>query len=150
MTAEELSKRLCTETHIENGTFSERHYPFSGAGRAASGSIYYYVAPGERTQFHRIDCDEYWIYNLGTPLELWVVSQDGTVSVRKLGVEPDCTPFVYLPQGVIFASRHPHGAGGDGTFVTCITVPRFRYEGFSMFSESEMRRNYPATAEFFE
>lgn len=148
MTADELCRRFSMDAHIEKGSFAERHYPHDGAGRPASGSILYYVAPGERTQFHRIDCDEYWIYNLGAPLELWIVDTDGKTRKRMLGVEADCEPFVYLPKGVVFASRQSERAA-DGTFVTCITVPRFRYEGFTMLSEEEMREKYPETAAFY-
>lgn len=50
-----------------------------------SGSIYYFVAPGEITEFHRIDCDEYWCYNAGSPLEVWSV-KDGVLKKMVCGI----------------------------------------------------------------
>lgn len=149
MTAEELMGRFSMEKHIENGAFTERHYAHNGAGRPASGSIYYYVAPGEATQFHRIDCDEYWCFNLGSPLEVWQLAPDGALTVTTLGADADCEPLVYISRGTVFAARNRAG-GTEGTFLTCITVPRFSYDGFELISEDDMRAIFPASARFFE
>lgn len=51
MRADELIKKYGMEEHIENGSFIERHYEEKVLKRAASGSIYYYVAAGEHTEF---------------------------------------------------------------------------------------------------
>ena len=150
MTAKELTERFGMSAHPENGAFIERHYAHEGSGRAASGSIYYYVAPGELTQFHVIDCDEYWCYAEGSALEVWIVDPaDGSVAVKRLGADAGCEPCVYIRRGLIFASRHGDKVA-DGTFLTCITVPRFDYVGFTIIPEGEMREKYPKTAKFFE
>lgn len=150
MTAKELTARFSMDPHAENGTFLERHYEHSGPERAASGSIFYYVAPGERTKFHSIDCDEYWIYNEGAPLELWQIAPDGALSVRLLGTEEGCEPFIHVPKGNIFASRHRDEKPEDGTFITCVTVPRFTYEGFTLFEDGDVQKQYPQLKPFFE
>ena len=147
-TAEALKNRFCMTEHPENGCFLENHYPHTGSGRAASGSIYYYVAPGESTQFHVIDCDEYWCHTAGVPLEIWMVSPDQSLTVRHLGTEDGCEPMIYIPKGVMFASRNV-SADRDGTFLTCITVPRFSYAGFALFSEDEVLRRCPSCKPFF-
>ena len=150
MTAKELTERFGMSAHPENGAFIERHYAHEGSGRAESGSIYYYVGPEELTAFHVIDCDEYWCYAEGSALEIWIVDPaDGRVEVKCLGVDGGCEPFVYIRRGLIFASRH-RDKSADGTFITCITVPRFDYEGFTMIPDSEVREKYPLTEKFFE
>ena len=149
MTAEELMARYSMQPHVENGAFVERHYAAQEPGRAASGAIYYYVAAGERTAFHRIDCDEYWCMIRGEPLELWQIEPDGELTVSRLGTELGCEPLIYLKKGVLFASRHC-GAGREGAFLACITVPRFTYEGFQMLERDEVLRQYPQTAAFFD
>ena len=148
MTAGELAQRYEMVRHVENGTFTERHYAHEGPDRAASGSIYYYVAPGERTAFHRIDCDEYWCYIAGEPLEVWTVDENGRVSVQSLGTAEDCEPLLYVKKGLLFASRSR--AVEDGTFLACITVPRFEASGFEIFSEQRMLREAPQVKAFFE
>lgn len=146
MTANELMQRFSMKAHPENGSFIEKHYANDYAYRAASGSIYYYVAAGERTEFHRIDCDEYWCYAAGSPLELWMIDECGAVSINRLGTEVGCEPMVYIRRGMIFASRNLR-KDGDGTFLTCITVPRFSYEGFTLFSQEELLTHYTCCRE---
>ena len=148
MTAKELAERYHLTAHPENGSFLERHYENVGEGRAASGSIYYYVAEDERTAFHRIDCDEYWCYNAGSPLDVWQIDPKGGLTVTRLGTDEGCEPLLYVRTGTLFASRHGE-AYADGTFLTCITVPRFRYEGFTMLSREEVLELCPAAEEFF-
>lgn len=149
MTAYELMKRFSMEAHIENGAFIEKHYEDNSGKRALSGSIYYYVAPDELTEFHKIDCDEYWCYVEGSTLDVWIVDETGGVSVRKLGVEDGCEPFIYIRRGLIFASKHSQPCT-DGTFITCITVPRFSYEGFTMLKKDEMLSKYPEVHKFYK
>lgn len=146
--AEELMKRYCMAPHVENGSFIERHYEADPSVRAASGSIYYYVAPGEITQFHRIDCDEYWCYTAGAPLSIWTIDENGAISVSGFGIEEGCEPVIYFRKGVTFASKNL--SSSDGTFLSCITVPRFSPEGFEMFSKEEIIAAYPEAKSFYE
>lgn len=149
MTAEELAKRFDMQIHAENGSFCECHYIHEGEGRARSGSIYYYVGPTERTKFHRIDCDEYWNYVEGSTLEICLLQENGEMTMRKLGVEAGAEPLIYVPKGTIFASRHARPVT-EGTFITCITVPRFTYDGFTLISDEDMLTKYPQVALFLE
>lgn len=41
--------------------------------------------------------------------------------------------------------KHPE----NGTFVTCITVPRFTYDGFEIIEREKMLEMYPESAEFW-
>lgn len=173
MTAKELMKKYSMSEHPENGAFVENHYENDSANRASSGSIYYYVAPGERTAFHKIDCDEYWCYVCGAPLDLCCIDEDGLVSFARLGIENNSSslasaPMHYFKKGTIFASKNtlPQRkiatyvddgtpdtmlpSEPDGTFIICITVPRFTYEGFEMFSDEEILATYPDVKSFFD
>ena len=133
MTAKELAQRYQMAQHVENGAFAERHYESKEPGRAASGSI---------------DCDEYWCYIAGEPLEVWAVDENGAVSMQLLGRDEGCEPVLYLRKGLIFASRSR--GTKDGTFLSCITVPRFETAGFELFSKEKMLRAYPQVKEFYE
>lgn len=149
MKASEIAKRFGMKVHEENGLFVETHYKHSGEGRPLSGSIYYYVNPGERTEFHRIDCDEYWIYNAGSTLELWVIDPEGNFQIKKCGITEDAQPNIYIAKGSIFGSRQVSDQY-DGTLVTAITVPRFKYEGFELFTKEEIVKKYPVLADFWK
>lgn len=149
MRAEELMKRYEFDPHEENGLFVERNYEVVGEERAASGCIYYYVRPGERALFHQIDCDEYWCFNAGATLELWIIGTDGKLSIKRLGLEEDAEITVRFAAEEIFAARLDESAV-DGTFLTCITVPRFDASAYILYEKEKITEMYPATLKFWE
>lgn len=134
--------------HEENGFYLEQNYPAVSPDRAASGSILYYVPKGESTLFHRIDCDEYWCYHAGSELEVWIIDARGKLTVEKLGTDEDCKPSVYFPKGAVFGSRSPKSSA-DGTFFTCITVPRFSYDGFELLDREQVTALCPGADAFW-
>ena len=134
--------------HEENGLYLEQHYLNESSSRAASGSTLFYVPKGESTLFHRIDCDEYWCYHAGAPLETWTISPDGKLNIEKLGIDEGCKPFIYFPKGAVFGSRSPKSSG-DGTFFTCITVPRFSYSTFELLDREQVTALCPGADAFW-
>ncbi len=148
MTVFDLLEKYNMKPHEENGSYAECHFRYDKEGRAPSGSSYFYVPAGEKTLFHRIDCDEYWCFNAGDALEVWIVNVNGTLEIKRLGLDKDCEQLLYFPRGVIFASRSLN-KDGDGTFFTCITVPRFSYDGFELLEREEVTRICPETEEFY-
>jgi predicted cupin superfamily sugar epimerase len=77
LTAADIIRLLGLEPHPEGGhyrqTFRDR---VESAGRAASTAIYYLLARGERSRWHRVDAAEAWHHYAGAPLEL-EISPDG-------------------------------------------------------------------------
>ena len=146
--AEGMNRKYGMGRHVENGTFVELGEERRPEVRDAHGAIYYYVAPGEHTAFHRIDCDEYWCYHCGEALEVCLIDESRAVKVVSLGVDENCEPLLLMKRGTIFASKSKKDAG-DGTFLSCVTVPRFSDEGFEMFTNEEIGGKYPDTAAFF-
>ena len=64
---------------------------------------------------------------------------DGCKEELLLG--PDCAcgqqAMVRIPKNAIFSAEN---LTADGyTFVSCVTAPKFRYEGFRLVSDSEIR-----------
>lgn len=149
MKVDELVKYYRMDVHEENGAYLERHYKAGDEERPASGSIYYYLGPKELAQFHVIDCDEYWAYSGGSPLEIWQFSPTGELTRSRLGLGLGLEPLVYIPAGTWFGAKHFAGAE-EGTFLSCITVPRFQYEGWRLISEQEITEKYPEAKEFYE
>ena len=100
--------------------------------------------------FHEIDCDEYWSYNAGSTCQLWVIDPDGRLTVTDVGISDGAVPTLFVKKGSLFGARHVAGTD-EGTFFTCITVPRY-LEGSSLvlFSKEEMIEKYPETAEFYK
>ncbi|NOG69841.1 cupin domain-containing protein [Roseicella sp. DB1501] len=127
--------------HPEGGHYRElwRDRPADG-GRGAGTAIYYLLAAGERSHWHRVDAAEAWHWYAGAPLTL-SLSLDGQ-RVETLSLGPDLgageRPFALVPAGCWQAAA-PDGArggsrgGGWGwSLLGCTVSPAFDYAGFEM------------------
>lgn len=99
LTVAEIIRLLDLKPHPEGGHFRETFRDARRAdGRAASTAIYFLLARGERSHWHRIDAVEVWHFYAGAPLKLSVV--DGAIEqIFRLGADiyADETPQVTVP-----------------------------------------------------
>ena len=136
---EQLKESYRLEAHPEGGWFAEVYTaPFEKDGRELAGSIYFLLDAGEKSQFHQIDCEELWFYHEGCGVRITVLCE-GRKEELLLG--PDCAcgqrAMVRIPKNAVFSAEN---LSTDGyTFVSCVTVPKFRYEGFRLIPDSELR-----------
>jgi len=131
MTAEEMITALGLMPHPEGGHFRETFRSPSPPGiRAAATSIYYLLAAGEQSHWHRVDADEIWCFQAGEPLELLVSTDGETVERRIIGadVRRGDNPQAVVPQGAWQAARPL----GSWTLVGCVVAPAFDFAGFEM------------------
>lgn len=122
---------LGLQPHPEGGHYREifRHIPADG-GRGASTAIYYLLAPGERSRWHRVDADEAWHWYGGGALSLRLSAEGMGVETVHLG--PDLAsgqrPFAMVPRGWWQAA-----APVDGWVLCgCTVAPAFEFSGFEM------------------
>lgn len=148
ISANNLATRFDMQAHEEGGSYLELE-PRDTDTRSACGSIYYFLPQSQTADFHQIDCDEFWAYSAGDTLELWVIDAEGNLSIELLGVDEGAQPLIKIPAGCIFAAKHS-GHIDDGTFLSCITVPKFSYEGWRLFSQDEITQRFPQAAAFWE
>lgn len=132
------------EAHPEGGWFAEVYTaPFEKDGRALAGSIYFLLDAGEKSQFHQIDCEELWLYHEGCGVRITVL-RDGRIEELLLG--PVCEAgqrmMAVIQKDAIFSAENlvPDGY----SFVSCVTTPKFQYEGFRLVHNSEIQEKYPA------
>ena len=145
--ASDLAKRFNLKPHKEGGDFLDLKPSRVPGVRDASGAIYYYLPQGKHSEYHVIDCDEYWAFAAGGTLELWIISPEGKLTIELLGVDDDANPLVFITAGSIFAARHKNIAMQE-TFLSCITVPRFEHDGFRLVSKEEIAQLCPEALEF--
>ena len=150
ISADKLSEIYELTPHVENGLYRLMRYAHTAESRASSGSILYYIGADEHSIFHSIDCDEYWTYNEGEPLELWVIHPDSSFSIVLLGTCEGAIPLTFVTKGSIFAVRHKKGSM-DGTLVSCVTVPGY-IEGHSntLYTQEEMINRFPFVEDFWK
>ena len=99
-------------------------------GRAHSTAIYYLLARGDRSQWHRIDAVEIWHYYSGAALTLQIANDGCAPHIVTLG--PDVAagerPQAIVPAGAWQAAE----TTGDWTLVGCTVAPGFEFAGFEM------------------
>jgi predicted cupin superfamily sugar epimerase len=130
-TAADIIARLALVPHPEGGHYREtfRDTRLDGNGRARSTAIYFLLARGERSHWHRIDAVEVWHYYAGSALRLQIADDNGARTVR-LG--PDLASGE-LPQAIVPAQAWQAAeSSGDWTLVGCTVAPGFEFATFEM------------------
>ncbi len=131
LTAAEIIRRLELRPHPEGGHFREtfrdsRHVE----GRAASTAIYFLLARGERSHWHRVDAVEVWHFYAGAPLLLDIVSAAGERERVTLGSDLAAGE---RPQGIVPAHAWQAAQSlGDWTLVGCTVAPGFEFAKFEL------------------
>ncbi len=130
LTADDVIRLLGLKPHPEGGHFRETYRdPRLVDGRAASTAIYFLLARGERSHWHRVDAVEVWHFYGGAPLALEIADGAAMTSTR-LG--PDVMAGEQ-PQAVVSAHAWQAAASlGDWTLVGCTVVPGFEFTGFDL------------------
>lgn len=132
MDAVTVIERLDLQPHPEGGHFREtwRHDPGDGS-RGSATAIYFLLAAGERSHWHRVDADEIWHFHCGAPLRLWL-AEDDAAQVVEVGLGVD------LAEGQEPQRRVPAGwwqaaeSSGDWTLVSCTVSPAFSFDAFEL------------------
>jgi predicted cupin superfamily sugar epimerase len=133
LNAADIIARLDLKPHPEGGHYREtfRDYDVDGSGRSRSTAIYFLLARGERSHWHRVDAVEVWHYYAGAPLVLEMAA-DESGPIRRIKLGPDIA-MGERPQGVV-AARHWQAAEsmGEWTLVGCTVAPGFEFANFEM------------------
>jgi predicted cupin superfamily sugar epimerase len=132
LTAADIIARLELRPHPEGGYYREtfRDKRADAQGRAASTAIYFLLARGERSHWHRIDAVEIWHYYAGSPLTLRIAHEGCTSHTVRLG--PDVTSG-QRPQAIVPASAWQTAeTTGDWTLVGCTVAPGFEFASFEL------------------
>jgi uncharacterized protein len=130
-TAADIIHLLDLAPHPEGGHFREtfRDQGANADGRAVSTAIYFLLAKGERSHWHRVDAAEVWHFYAGDPLLLSLADKGVTTTIR-LG--PDF-PAGERPQAVVPAGVWQSAQStGAWTLVGCTVAPGFEFDGFEL------------------
>jgi predicted cupin superfamily sugar epimerase len=131
LSAAEIIRLLDLKPHPEGGHFREtfRDARADAAGRAASTAIYFLLAQGERSHWHRVDAAEVWHYYAGAPLVLEMAENS---DIRRMKLGPDIA-LGERPLGVVPAGHWQAAESlGEWTLAGCTVAPGFEFSGFEM------------------
>jgi uncharacterized protein len=132
MTAADIIARLELKPHPEGGFYREtfRDARTDPQGRARSTAIYFLLARGDRSQWHRIDAVEIWHYYAGAALKLQIANDGCAPHAITLG--PDVgvgeRPQAIVPAGAWQTAE----TTGDWTLVGCTVAPGFEFASFEL------------------
>ena len=132
LTADAVIRLLDLKPHPEGGHFREtfRDARQIESGRSASTAIYFLLARGERSHWHRIDAIEVWHWYAGEPLVLEICR--GPRHVERLTLGRDLAagerPQVVVP---VRAWQAAQSLGG-WTLCGCTVAPGFDFNGFEL------------------
>ena len=130
-TAAEIIARLELKPHPEGGHYREtfRDSRRDANGRSASTAIYFLLARGERSHWHRIDAAEVWHYYAGSALNLQIADDVGQ---RCISLGSDLAAGE-VPQATVPAQAWQAAeCSGDWTLVGCTVAPGFDFAKFEL------------------
>lgn len=125
--AADIIRLLDLQPHPEGGHYRETFRdPRTVEGRSVGTAIYFLLAAGERSHWHRVDAAEIWHFHAGAPLALEIEGQ----GVVTLGVDLAAgqRPQAVVPTGAWQAAR----SLGDWSLVGCTVAPGFEFAGFEL------------------
>jgi predicted cupin superfamily sugar epimerase len=137
----ELAEALDLTQHPEGGWFRETwrsEVTFEPAGydgeRASATAIYFLLAPGEESRWHKVRSAEIWMWHSGGPLalDLGGVGDDPEL-VESITLGPDVKagqqPQAVVPAGAWQAARP---VDDEAVLVSCIVSPGFDFADFTL------------------
>jgi uncharacterized protein len=129
--ASDIIARLGLKPHPEGGHYREtfRDSDAGSNGRSHSTAIYFLLARGERSHWHRVDAAEVWHYYAGDALTLRIADDRDT---RGITLGPNLAAGE-VPQAIVPAHAWQAAEStGDWTLVGCTVAPGFEFAGFEM------------------
>ena len=132
LSAADVIRLLDLKPHPEGGHFREIFRDQRKVeGRAASTAIYFLLAAGERSHWHRVDAVEIWHWYAGAPLLLEIAVTDaGPVERITLGQNLAAGE---RPQGIVAAHAWQAARSlGAWTLTGCTVAPGFEFAGFQL------------------
>lgn len=133
--ANELLQSLAMRPHPEGGHYVEIYRSARRVEvlerkvqRSAITSIYFLLAAGEYSRWHRVMSDEVWHYHEGDAIELVLFDQEGLRRIRLGPVSRETRPTVIVPAGTWQAAR----TTGAYTLGACTVGPGFDFADFSL------------------
>lgn len=133
--ASELLHALSMRPHPEGGHYVELFRSARRVAvldrsvtRSAITTIYFLLAAGEFSRWHRVISDEIWHYHEGDAIELLLFDDRGFRRLRLGPVARETRPTIVVPAGTWQAAR----TIGAYTLGACTVGPGFEFGDFSL------------------
>ena len=133
LSAAEVMRLLDLKPHPEGGHYRQtfRDSRMVDSARAASTAIYFLLARGERSHWHKVDAVEVWHYHAGAPLKLEIAA-DAKGPIERVTLGADLAAGE-RPQAIVPAHAWQAAQSlGEWTLVGCTVAPGFEFSTFEL------------------
>ncbi|RLD53703.1 MAG: hypothetical protein DRJ05_15995 [Bacteroidetes bacterium] len=115
--------------------------------RSVSTSIYYLLKSNEHSNFHRLKSDEIWHFYSGSPINVYIISPTGKLTINTCGpyAERGNVFQLLIPKGSWFAAKSMEEA--SYTLVGCTVAPGFDFEDFELPKQEDLLKRFPQHTE---
>lgn len=154
MTAAYYIQHLAMQPHPEGGYFVETYRSAETVAQSAlpgrfqgdrpfGTAIYFLLEKQQRSALHRIQSDEVWHFYAGGPLDVFVITPMGDLSVIRLGNRPGRAEVfqAVVPAGCWFGSAPANET--DFSLVGCTVAPGFDFADFELANGSVLTEAFP-------
>lgn len=139
MKAEEIITKLGLLSHPEGGYYRQV-YGNDETGQKKVSTIYYMLCGEDFSAFHRLhEVVEIWYYHAGEPLNIYVISPEGDLTVHNLSADDEMQ--VVIEPEYWFAAELPDKKGFS--LVGCAVAPAFTFDCFELANKEELRQKFP-------
>ena len=130
LSATDIIRLLELEPHPEGGHFRETFRHVSSGARDHSTAIFYLLAAGERSHWHRVDVPEVWHYYGGSPLRMSLSADGKSARHEILGLDLHAgeRPQIVVPKDCWQAAE----SLGAWTLIGCTVAPAFEFSRFEL------------------
>lgn len=157
--AKQYIKKLKLKKHPEGGYYKEvyrsgeiilgEHLPKRfKSSRNFSTSIYFLLEGKQFSAFHLLQSDELWHFYDGGDVIIYVISQNGKLSKRKIGRGEDCKFQITIEKNNWFAAELENKK--SFALVGCTVSPGFDFEDFKIGKRSELLKQIPKHKDLIE
>ncbi|MGX1931049.1 cupin domain-containing protein [Flagellimonas sp. 2504JD4-2] len=132
------------ETYRSSGVIEQTALPLSYQGaRNHATCIYFLLTSNTFSAFHKIIQDEIWHFYAGSPLKIYMISDNGEYSEQVIGNDfsaGQVAQFV-VPGGYWFAAKTIEP--DSYSFVGCTVSPGFDFADFVLPKRTELLDKFP-------
>lgn len=139
---EELIQALGMVSHVEGGYYKEVYRsegtvnsPKNNELRSAMSDIYFLLAKGQVSRFHKVAHDEIWNFYEGDPVEL-IEIEPNSLEVTKtvLGDPKGTVKYKHYVKAEIWQAAQPLG---EYSLLGCTVAPGFDFADFKFLEDNK-------------
>lgn len=155
-TMQEFIEKLELTPHVEGGYFKETyrsetlHMIENSKQRSLATLIYFLLPHGNYSKFHKIESDEIWIYQAGSPLLIHMIDNEGKWSTATLGLDiaKGQQPQVCISAQTIFGAEVLEA--DSFSLSSCMVAPGFDFSDFLLYDKQDLIGRFPDLATIIE